>query len=41
VYAAQEYKSENCWIRQPFWANFHGDFGTAIGVGMYLHILRP
>ena len=41
VNAAQEYNSANGWTREHIWAKSRGDFGTAIGVGMYLHILRP
>lgn len=41
VNAAQEYNGGNGWTREHIWAKSRGDFGTALGPGTDVHILRP
>lgn len=38
---AAQYNSGQGWNREHVWAKSHGDFGTAIGPGTDLHMLRP
>jgi endonuclease I len=40
VNASQEYNNANGWTREHIWAKSRGNFGTTIGIGTDVHVLR-